>query len=796
MNLRYRLFLSVGGLFFIAFILSFVLETTLTHTNLLKAEKIIRGKILNINEEKRKDIEEFLLSGILGRQAKVDAVLKEVIAHKNMWGSFSKEGEDVRGSAAAFLLFFKWIGFIQSSIDEQLTSLIVPDLTVQRDALRFPIDENLSWIVWKEDTTFSSPFLGVRIQVPSNSYQITAAQNYLLFSWESILKAPLDSDFFITHPTIDIFAFQTPEEHQIITEKIFESLKTAQAYLKEGSMRFGSSDLLPWIKDEIKQKENPHAPEIVSVPCTPLSNETLNERFLEDLQVMNQLALIWQLANFLTHEDPKKGACLLGITRFLDERMDGDGFLEKDIFIRERFFDDENYYRSHLPPSGCPNIAEGVALVATPKFDRLFVGNVLQVPEGKNGENSDNHAGYFTIGFDIDELLQELALVVHEMGIIVHKGQVITAYSEEGKEISVEGMPIFSMLSQESGIVSWKGKNYFFLHITPIKDIDMHFFVLEPEEQAFALVKSLDEGTQIVLSNIAFGMRLVSLGGLGIVLLVLHRLSRQITQPISVLARATTTLKEGHLEQIHLPEMPKRQDEISSLYTSFHKMIIGLQEKEKVKAVLNKVVSQEIAQEILKGSIHLGGEEREVTVLFADIRGFTKLTQKMAPHEVIDMLNGCMTVISRVIDEEGGVIDKYIGDAVMALFGAPVSKEESALKAVTCAVKIQDAIRAWNVQREQANLPPLAMGIGVHTGLVVAGNMGAENRLNYTVLGSNVNLASRLCDSAEPGEVLISKNTYEAPRVKEIIMAEPLAPIQVKGFDEPVGVYSVKGLKL
>jgi len=227
------------------------------------------------------------------------------------------------------------------------------------------------------------------------------------------------------------------------------------------------------------------------------------------------------------------------------------------------------------------------------------------------------------------------------------------------------------------------------------------------------------------------------------------------------------------------------------LFDSFGNMIKGLKEKEKVKGILNKVVSPEIAEEISKGQVHLGGEEKKITVLFADIRNFTGMTSGMPPTEVVEMLNTCMTKISHVIDDFGGVIDKYVGDEVMALFGAPLEKEDSTLKAVQSGLKMVEVLQKWNEERERQGLQPVEMGIGIHTGVVLVGNMGAENRLNYTVIGSNVNLAARMCAIADRGEVLISKDTLEEIHVKEHIEVEELPPTELKGFEESVILYRV-----
>ena len=289
-------------------------------------------------------------------------------------------------------------------------------------------------------------------------------------------------------------------------------------------------------------------------------------------------------------------------------------------------------------------------------------------------------------------------------------------------------------------------------------------------------------------------MRLAAVGGLIFVLFFLNNIAKRITRPISHLAEVTGTVAEGKLEEIEIPEesKSKRHDEINALYQSFFEMVKGLKEKERVRGVLNKVVSKEIAEEALKGNIQLGGEEKRVTVFFADIRHFTEMTEKMDPKEEIKLVNSCMTLVSDIIDKHGGVIDKYVGDEVMTLFGAPIDKKESAFEAIKCAIDIIESLKKWNQEKGGHQIE---MGIGIHTGTVVAGNMGAENRLNYTVLGANVNLASRLCSEAGPMEVLISEETLQEECVKANVEVEAKEAVDLKGFTKPVPIYSVKTYK-
>jgi adenylate cyclase len=194
----------------------------------------------------------------------------------------------------------------------------------------------------------------------------------------------------------------------------------------------------------------------------------------------------------------------------------------------------------------------------------------------------------------------------------------------------------------------------------------------------------------------------------------------------------------------------------------------------------------------MKGDVDLGGENRLVTVLFADIRGFTALTEGMEPQAVIGLLNECMEYLSQAIDAEAGVVDKFIGDEVMGVFGAPVTQDDHARRAVAAALRMKDGMAAFNSVREGRGDVPLGIGVGINSGLAVAGNMGSSNRLNYTVVGDVVNLASRLAGQAVAGQILISGATLRL--AGEGIIAPPLGGRELKGFSSAVEVYSVEAL--
>jgi class 3 adenylate cyclase len=175
--------------------------------------------------------------------------------------------------------------------------------------------------------------------------------------------------------------------------------------------------------------------------------------------------------------------------------------------------------------------------------------------------------------------------------------------------------------------------------------------------------------------------------------------------------------------------------------------------------------------------------------MFADIRGFTPMSENLEPGRVVEILNEYFTRVTEVIFDCGGMLDKYIGDAVMAVFGAPISKGNDAANAVRAAVQIQRLLIELNRDAAARQWPELRVGIGINTGIVTAGNIGSPRRLDYTVVGDTVNTASRLMSNAAAGQILIAHST--AAEAGDGFPLTELPPLRVKGRTEPVHVFSV-----
>ena len=199
------------------------------------------------------------------------------------------------------------------------------------------------------------------------------------------------------------------------------------------------------------------------------------------------------------------------------------------------------------------------------------------------------------------------------------------------------------------------------------------------------------------------------------------------------------------------------------------------------------VAAQIVQQE---GAVQLGGDKRPVVIFFSDIRGFTPMSETMSPDDVANLLTEYFTEMVEIVFEHSGSLDKFMGDAIMALWGAPIAHEDDADRAMTCALDQLAALEKMNVKWKEKGRPDIKIGVGINFGEVFAGNFGSDRRLEYTVIGDAVNTASRLCSNAGANEILISEAFYKA--LKHPPKVEALEPMQVKGKTKKVPVYRVK----
>ena len=299
-----------------------------------------------------------------------------------------------------------------------------------------------------------------------------------------------------------------------------------------------------------------------------------------------------------------------------------------------------------------------------------------------------------------------------------------------------------------------------------------------------AVTHAVTEARQQALYVTAF---MIILGVAGAV-----TLATVLSRPIFRLVQATQLIAAGNLT-VEVPVTT--HDELGVLTASFNKMVRSLREKEMIKRAFTRYVAREVVEEVLKDPEHLmlSGERREATVVFCDIRGFTTLSERLTPEQVVSLLNEFYTTAIETTFRYDGTLDKFLGDAVMCVFGAPIAHPDHTARAVKTAIDMRTALTELSKARSMRGLDPFEVGIGVALGEVVAGTVGTEERMEYTVIGDSVNVAARLQGHAKAGSILLSRRTYEA--VHDLVEALSRGPLKVKGKEEEVEVYEVLGFR-
>ena len=219
--------------------------------------------------------------------------------------------------------------------------------------------------------------------------------------------------------------------------------------------------------------------------------------------------------------------------------------------------------------------------------------------------------------------------------------------------------------------------------------------------------------------------------------------------------------------------------------------IEDITEQSKIKNTFKRYVSKSVVDQLLDDDqkLNLGGEERDVTVLFSDIRGFTAMSEKMTPKEVVRTLNSYFSEMIDIIFKYDGTLDKIVGDELMVVFGAPISRDDDAERAVKTAVGMVEALRKFNEKREKNNKVPINAGIGINKGKVISGNIGSKDQMDYTVIGDTVNLGARLCSFAGPLKIIISQSVKN--EIGDLYKTRKLEAIKVKGKRKPVEIFKV-----
>lgn len=397
-------------------------------------------------------------------------------------------------------------------------------------------------------------------------------------------------------------------------------------------------------------------------------------------------------------------------------------------------------------------------------------------------------AELITLAMALSDILKISAESLNQTVVFQFDHQQV-AFSPDGKYL-----PNFTILSSQasSGVVQVDQVAMNFNRLTlHVIDEPIVLYFLIPQSEAFSISNFLSSIKQAIEQKISRDLATVILLCLIITLPLLLRITKTFSRPIKALAEASLLVGRGRYDGIHLPSLKIKSHELNILYEAFDQMILMLKDRERVRGVLNKVVSKEIAAEILNSKINLEGEERHATIFFSDIRGFTKYSEETPTLQLFQTVNSYLNLMCNIVERNRGVVDKFVGDEIMALYGLPIDHPHHAAQAITTAIQMMKRLVDWDDERQKQSQAPFTIGIGIHSGELYAGNVGAEDRLNYTVLGATVNLASRLCSAAKPMQILVSKETWQAAHVDKNFLGKELPPIQLKGIEQPVICYEI-----
>lgn len=307
-------------------------------------------------------------------------------------------------------------------------------------------------------------------------------------------------------------------------------------------------------------------------------------------------------------------------------------------------------------------------------------------------------------------------------------------------------------------------------------------------EPLYALMQGSYDNALAPLRSLQRRMVAIGVAALISALLIGIGLASGITSPLRSLVAGMQEVLKGNLR---FRSPLDRQDEIGFLSRSFNDMVGGLEERERIRDTFGRFVSRDVADAVLSGRVPLEGEHRNVTILFQDIRGFTALSETLDPAVMLRLLNRFFTQVVAAVEAEGGVVKQFLGDGVMALFGVPQAYADHAERATRAALGIAARLRTLNDELAQQGATPLKIGIGIHTGNVVAGLIGPDNRMEYGVVGDAVNVASRIEALTKDlaATILVSKDV--ALQLGSAFILGRIATLPVKGRKRAVEVVEV-----
>ncbi len=268
--------------------------------------------------------------------------------------------------------------------------------------------------------------------------------------------------------------------------------------------------------------------------------------------------------------------------------------------------------------------------------------------------------------------------------------------------------------------------------------------------------------------------------------------SQTITRPVEKLLNYTKRIAAGEFD-LHIAKKIRTSDEVGSLAHAFDQMTIGLKERDKIKTVLNKFHGSAVADDMISREITRHASRKKATIFFSDIRSFTKMSESQTAEETVEMLNEYFELMVGIINKHNGIVDKFVGDAIMAVWGVPSASGQDTINALNACLEMRVALNVLNQKRISEDKLPLMIGMGLHSGEVVSGTIGSEERMEYTVIGDAVNTASRIESSTKSfgTDLLVSEAIFE--EVEKSFVFKEAGKVEAKGKSKPLSLLYVDG---
>ena len=400
----------------------------------------------------------------------------------------------------------------------------------------------------------------------------------------------------------------------------------------------------------------------------------------------------------------------------------------------------------------------------------------------------------FTVDFSLDRIAASLDalqpsprsrvfLATREGTLLVGRGQAgaTHAWTPEDAALVQAIAPRISLDRESASEFEHQGERYL-ARAVPIAIGEKHWLV-QVVAPARDWTEHADAQARHILGLAIIAVAVAVAGGIVV--------ARWIARPLGALAEQARRIRHGNLD---VTLVPTSRDEIGVLTRAMNDMARALRDRNFVREALGRYVSPELAERCLRDrdTLRLGGELRQVAILMSDLRGFSALSERLGAEAMIDLINRYLARMTPVILAHGGTINEFIGDAILVLFGAPFERPDDPLRAARCALAMQAAMADLNAENVALGLPVLSMGIGIHTGVVVAGNIGSKEHVKYGVVGPAVNLTARIQGLAAGGQVLLSNAALA--RVRGSVRVGPALRARVKGVSEPVVVQPLLGM--